>query len=74
MNANPVILQMKYARIVNLFAELAKINPLEALDFFYKSEEYKLISRGVGDLHCMSDGYLAEDLLIEFNNAKDNKN
>ena len=70
MTANPIILQMKYARIVNLFAELAKINLLEALDFFYKSEEYKLISKGVGDLHCMSEGYLAENLLIEFNNRK----
>lgn len=66
MDASPILLQMKYARVAAAFAELAGLSLSDALDFFYKSEEYKLVSRGVSDLHCMSDMYLAEDLLEEY--------
>lgn len=66
MNASPILLQMKYARVVAAFAKLAGLSLSDALDFFYKSDEYKLVSRGVSDLHCMSDMYLAEDLLEEY--------
>lgn len=66
MNANATLLQMKYARVVSLFAKLSDISLSEALDFFYCSEEYKLISRGVSDLHCMSDSYLAENIYDEY--------
>lgn len=34
MNANAVLLQMKYARVVRIFAELAHLSLGEALDFF----------------------------------------
>lgn len=34
----------------------------DALDFFYHSTTYDLISNGISDMHCMSDGYLADDL------------
>ncbi len=53
---------MKYARVVNLFSEIAGITLDQALAFFYRSREYQLISDGVSDLHCMSDKYLAQDL------------
>ena len=66
MNANPTLLQMKYARVVGLFAELAEITKDEALAFFYGSETYRLVKKGVSDLHCMSDMYLAEELLQEY--------
>lgn len=66
MNADPILLQMKYTRIIDLFAKKADISLREALDFFYQSDEYDLISEGVADMHCMSDDYLAEDLLEEF--------
>jgi hypothetical protein len=69
MNANPGLLQMKYARVVELFAKLSGISMGKALDFFYHSEEYKLISKGVSDLHCMSDQYLAENLQEEYKNS-----
>ena len=59
MQANPTILQMKYARIVKLFAEQAGLSYEEALGKFY------LISNGVADMHCFSDEYLADELLIE---------
>lgn len=66
MNAHPVLLQKKYTRVINLFAEKANISLGEALRFFYHSVTYKLISKGVSDMHCMSDDYLAEDLRIEY--------
>ena len=66
MQANPTILQMKYARIVKLFAEQAGLSYEEALGKFYDSTTYDLISNGVADMHCFSDEYLADELLIEF--------
>ena len=39
----------------------------QALDFFYKSKTFELISEGVADMHCLSDEYLAEELMIERN-------
>jgi len=70
MNANPGLLQLKYARIVEIFAGKCHLSLGKALDFFYHSEEYKLISRGVSDMHCMSDEDLADDLQEEYQNSK----
>ena len=67
MNANPILLQKKYARIVELFDKRMGISIDKALDIFYHSEVYQLMREGVSDLHCMSDGYLAEELEIEYN-------
>lgn len=66
MTANPVLLQKKYSRVVELFAENAGISLDEALEFFYHSEVYRLVRDGVSDMHCMSDAYLAEELKMEF--------
>ncbi len=65
MNANPVLLQKKYARIVGKFAEETNITLKEALDIFYHSELYVLMSEGVSDMHCMSDDYLVQELIDE---------
>ena len=66
MKASATLLQMKYGRVVMKFAELAGITVKEAMDFFYHSTERELIRDGVSDLHCMSDTYLARDLLEEY--------
>lgn len=66
MIANPILLQKKYARVVELFAKEQMITLEEALDFFYKSELYRLISEGVSDMHCMSDEYLVQELMDEY--------
>lgn len=58
---------MKYARIVRLFADKLQIKYEDALSFFYDSETYKLISNGIADMHCLSDEYLADELLMEWN-------
>ena len=66
MNANPILLQKKYARVVSLFAKEKQITLEEALDFFYHSFVYKLMSEGCSDMHCMSDAYLVEELILEY--------
>lgn len=69
MNANPILLQKKYARLVELFSIQAGISLDAALSFFYHSECYQLISQGVSDLHCMSDAYLVEELMVEYSKS-----
>ena len=68
MIANAILLQKKYARVVQLFALNNKLSLDEALGYFYHSEVYILISEGISDMHCMSDEYLAEELRREYNN------
>lgn len=67
MNANPILLQKKYARIVELFAKHNDLSLAQALDIFYHSELYVLMSEGVSDMHCMSDEYLVQELEEEQN-------
>lgn len=67
MNANPILLQKKYACVVELFAKENNISLEKALDIFYHSELYKLMSEGVSDMHCMSDEYLVQELEEEIN-------
>ena len=67
MNANPILLQKKYARVVELFAKENNISLEKALDIFYHSELYKLMSEGVSDMHCISDEYLVQELEEEIN-------
>ena len=55
MNANPILLQKKYARVVELYAKENGISLEKALDVFYRSELCKLMSEEVSDMHCMSD-------------------
>ena len=66
MNANPILLQKKYARVIECFANKVGISLDCALDFFYSSEVYRLVRDGVSDMHCMSDEYLADELKIEY--------
>lgn len=65
MNANPILLQMKYARIVEKFADKRGVSLDKALDIFYKSDLYLMMSRGIADMHCRSDEYLVEELIDE---------
>ena len=57
---------MKYARIVALFAQQSGMALEDALSFFYDSETYKLVSEGIADMHCRSDEYLTEELMMEY--------
>lgn len=74
MRAHPILLQMKYARVVQLFAEQMGISLDSALDFFYRSVTSELVHEGVSDLHCMSDTYLADELEMEYRKHLNNGN
>ena len=65
MNANPILLQKKYARVVELFAKEKGLSLDEALGFFYRSNTYQLMSEGCSDMHCMSEQYLVRELAEE---------
>lgn len=68
MEANKTILQMKYARIVPIFAEQTGITLEDALDFFYTSSIYQMMNEGIADMHCRSDGCLANLVKEEWKN------
>ncbi|MDD6484263.1 MAG: DUF3791 domain-containing protein [Clostridiales bacterium] len=73
MKASPILLQKKYSRVIECFAEKMGISLNCALDFFYRSEVYKLVRDGVSDMHCMSDEYLADELKTEYQEKTVNK-
>ena len=64
MLAHPIRLQKKYARIVVAYAKERNKTVEEALDYFYHSIVYTLMSQGISDMHCMSDAYLVEELIL----------
>lgn len=66
MNANPILLQKKYARVIELFAKENDLSLDEALAFFYQSTLHELMREGSSDMHCMSDQYLSKELSQEY--------
>lgn len=52
MNANPILLQKKYSRVIEFFAAQQGISLDAALDLFYYSEVYLLMREGISDMHC----------------------
>lgn len=69
MQAERIILDMKYARIIEIISQYLGITIEEAMDIFYKSPIFELIDKGVADLHCRSDQYLAEIIIEEGDHA-----
>ena len=63
--ANRTLLQHKFVSVIETFAKLQKISFEESLDIFYKSYTYRDMRDGISDMHCRSDEYLAEELLLE---------
>jgi len=67
MIANRTLVGHKIAGIINAYAEFANIPLREAFDVFYRSNLYIEVVNGISDMHCRSDGYLAEELHLEVN-------
>lgn len=65
MTANRALVGHKCANVIKAYSELANIPLREAFDVFYRSNLYKEIRFGISDMHCRSDGYLAEELMLE---------
>ena len=62
--------QSFFAHVIEAYAELAGVSLREAFDVFYTSNVYREIRDGISDMHCRSDGYLAEELRLEVNDFK----
>ena len=65
MTANKTLLTRKYARVIAELAAREKIELAQALDMFYKSETYQEMREGIGQMHCRSEAYLAEEIAQE---------
>ena len=65
MTANRTLIGHKCAGVINAYAEFSGIPLREAFDVFYNSNLYTEIREGISDMHCRSDGYLAEELQME---------
>ena len=65
MIANRTLLQHKYANVIEVYANRQDIDLRQAMDVFYKSHTYKDMREGISDMHCRSDEYLVEEILLE---------
>ena len=65
MKANKILLWRKYGNVINELAILLNIDLMQATDKFYKSYTYQEMREGVSDMHCRSDGYLADEIVRE---------
>jgi len=65
MIANRTLIGHKCANVIKAYSEAAGIPFREAFDTFYRSNLYTEIRFGISDMHCRSDGYLAEELMFE---------
>lgn len=68
MTANRTLLQHKYANVIEMFSKRYNINLRQSMDIFYKSHTYRDMRDGISDMHCRSDEYLAEELILEKRN------
>ena len=69
MNENPLInetlLQMKYARVIDLLAKQLDISHPRTLEVFYHSDTYGYMSRKMYHLHNMGDAYIVDEVMQE---------
>jgi len=63
--ADKTLLRMKYADIVRVLALRTGVSMEDALKRFYESREYRLVSQGISDQHCMTPDYIVDDILRE---------
>ncbi|MBQ6062907.1 MAG: DUF3791 domain-containing protein [Prevotella sp.] len=73
MDGKQIILQMKYARLIDGIATHEGITREEAMDRFYHSQTFQMIQLGIADLHCRSDQYLIDEFLLEWNDLHNTK-
>ncbi len=60
-----IALDIKIARVIAEYSRAYGVSPEEAADAYYRSLTSEMIEEGVADLHCRSNGYLAEELWLE---------
>ena len=67
MIATRTLVGNKCAEVIKAYAAVEEIPLRNAFDVFYRSGLYLEIRHGISDMHCRSDGYLAEELQMEKN-------
>jgi len=65
MESKEIILQAKFARIIDLLSSKLSVSKNEAMDIFYNSKTAQLLEDGIADLHCRSDLYLVDEVVWE---------
>ena len=65
-----IVLDMKFAGIIETYSKRYNVTLEEAADLFYNSQTMSMIERGVADLHCRSNIYLADELHLELEEKK----
>ena len=70
MTTKRTLVGYKMAGVIEAYAKYAKVPLREAFHLFYTSNLYKKIRFGISDMHCRSDGYLAEELQMEIDRKK----
>lgn len=63
--ANKILMQRKYAKVIEVLAERAGKSLDEALKMFYTSDTYDNMREKIADMHCRSDIYLADNIIAE---------
>lgn len=61
------VLWRKQSHIIMLLADKLQIDAEQALDIFYSTKTYQLLSKPESGLRLMSDLYILEDILSELN-------
>jgi len=69
LTANRTLIGHKCAGVIKAYADYANIPLRKAFDIFYTSNLYIEIRNGISDMHCRSDGYLAEELQLELDRS-----
>lgn len=64
------VLWRKQSRIVMMLADALQIDAERALDIFYSTKVYQLLSNPKYGLHLMSDDYILEELIDELRNEQ----
>ncbi|MDR0944529.1 MAG: hypothetical protein LBM41_08390 [Ruminococcus sp.] len=65
MTRRRFLLNHKYLRIINLVYEKTGITRRKVIEMLFKSDVYADMETGLGEMHCRSDGYLADEILRE---------
>lgn len=65
IESRQIILDMKIASVIAKYAERYNVSLEEATKTFYTSVTAQLIEERIADMHCRSDGYLADELWLE---------
>ena len=68
MTANPTLLHRKYAHVIYTISTEYSLDLNTAMELFYKSQTYDEMRLGIADMHCRSEKYLAEEVMLELEN------